>query len=266
MLAKETDRNFIVYPSWAELAARWEDLPRFFADPLKSGFLEPNFPYRRFDYPETIQPYELIDGPEGGGIIVWWGDPYRGRWLPMCVLTGGGGNLLEFNGLRGFTFDRDPHDPLVCTLEPPSNRKLVQWGIVKRPRIYNTGVSYEHAASAGDAVYWLVRTKPKGKKRTLAACSQLPEWGRAFVFDVTPIADPPGDLLAETAPWFGNSDEESTWFEVSHTDKGLGLNFAVVGYLGHLLRHVIGPSFNSMHLIAQIEGEPNFRRRWHGEY
>lgn len=264
MLRKETDRNFIVYPSWAEMEARWEDLPRLFADPLKSGFMDPNIPYRKFGYPETIQPYELIDGPEGGGIIVWWGDPDGGRWLPLTILTRGGGNLLEFNGVRNLKPDFDPHEPVVCTLEPAERRELVTWGIVKKPRIYNTSASYEHAEGAGDAVYWLVRFRPKGRKKALAASGEVPGWGRAFGCEVTPIADPPADLLAETSPWFGNADEESAWFRAKHDDAGLGLNFAVVGYLAHHLRHVVGPSFASMHLVAQIEGTPNYRKRWHG--
>ena len=35
MLRAEIDRNFIVYPSWAVLPAKWEDLPRLLADPLQ---------------------------------------------------------------------------------------------------------------------------------------------------------------------------------------------------------------------------------------
>jgi hypothetical protein len=61
MLYEETDRHFIVYPSWAELPARWEDLPRLFADPLNSGFL----PRRRFDprrsgWAFPVQPYAAV--------------------------------------------------------------------------------------------------------------------------------------------------------------------------------------------------------------
>jgi hypothetical protein len=117
MLTRETERNFIVYPSWAELEARWGDLPRYFADPLHSGFLQPGFDYRRFGYPETIQPYELIDGPAGGGIIVWRGDPYRGRWLPLCVVTHDA-DLLEPNGVSGLSTDLDPTLPGSVSSNP----------------------------------------------------------------------------------------------------------------------------------------------------
>ncbi len=64
MLIKETERNVVVYPSWAERETRWSDLPRYFADPLHGGFLKPDIDYRRFGYPDQIQPYELIDWPE----------------------------------------------------------------------------------------------------------------------------------------------------------------------------------------------------------
>ena len=174
MLTRETDRNFVVYPSWAELAARWVDLPRYFADPLASGFLDPNFDYRRFGYPEAIQPYQLIDGPAGGGLVAWWGDPYRGRFLPLTILHGSkrqgadepdqfhrGANILEPNGVRNLSPDHDPHAPWVCFLEPYENRHW-KLGIGKRTTIYNTSLSYEHVDAAEASVYWVVRHKRPG--------------------------------------------------------------------------------------------------------
>lgn len=37
MLRDERNRTYYVYPSWADLSYRWEDLPRLLADPLNSG-------------------------------------------------------------------------------------------------------------------------------------------------------------------------------------------------------------------------------------
>ncbi len=41
MLKTPHDMNFDVWPSWADLGFRWEELPSALADPLKSGLLDP---------------------------------------------------------------------------------------------------------------------------------------------------------------------------------------------------------------------------------
>lgn len=276
VLTKETDRNFIVYPSWAELAARWVDLPRHFADPLRSGFLEPDFDYRRFGYPETIQRHELIDGPVGGGIVVWWGDPYGGRFLPLRVLSGSkvrepadepsqflrGANILEPNGVRNLSPDHNPHAPWVCFLEPYENRYW-RLGIGKRTPMYNTSLSFEHVDAAEESVYWVVRYKrPRVRARDLPGLADLPEWSRTFGVDARRLDGPPAEVRQETDPWFTNAGYESAWFHASCEDTGLGYQFAVVVYIGNHLRHVAGAAMDSMHLIARIEGRPNFRHRW----
>lgn len=279
MLTRETDRNFIVYPSWAELAARWEQLPRLFADPLASGFLRPDFDHRRFGYPEAIQPYKLIDGPVGGGIVVWWGDPYRGRFLPLSILTGSriyqtedesneflrGANLLEPHGVRNLAPDHDPHAPWVCFLEPFENR-LWWLGIGKRTPMYNTALTYEHADSAADDVYWVVRrSRSKGRARDIGGLAEIPDWAVPFGVVVHRLSAPPAEVGEETDPWFRNPKHESAWFRAECEDTGLGYQFAVLVYIGNHLRHVAGAAMKSMHLIARMEGRPNFIHRWNAK-
>ena len=265
MLVRETERNFVVYPSWAELEAKWEDLPRLFADPLKSGFIEPNFDFRRFGYPEHMQPHELFDGAEGGGIVLWRGEPSRGRWLPLSILHGGA-NLREPNGVRGNLSLGSPHDPSVCFLEPYDD-PILRLAAGKKPRIFDPGLSFEHADSAGDTVYWIVRhRRNKGKRRELAGLRQIADWARAFRVGVEQVTDVPAEVQAETAPWFTNPENESTWFTVSGLDNGLGYHFAVVVYIGNALKSLAGRAMGSMHLIAQIEGRPNFLHRWNRTY
>lgn len=260
MLMGEAERTFIVYPSWAETEVRWSDLRRDLADPLNSGFIQPDFDYRRFGYPEEIQPYELIDGPEGGGIM-WRGDPYRGRWLPLCVLTSGA-NLLEPNGVRILSPDYDPHDPYVAFLEPYDN-PLGSLGGGKRTRVYNIALSYENADAAGESVYWIVRfRRPKGRSREVQGLRQIPEWSQALGVEVRRLDDVPADVLLETAPWFAGDNNESAWYNATCDDSGLGFQFAVLVYVGNHLRHVAGAAMDSMHLVARIESRPNFWCRW----
>jgi hypothetical protein len=261
MLIKETERNVIVYPSWAEMEARWSDLPRYLADPLDSGFIQKNFDYRRFGYPEEIQPYELIDGPEGGGIIMWRGEPYPGRWLPLCFVTSGA-NLRKPNGVRNLSPDYDPHAPDVAFLEPYEN-PLRRLGVGKRPRVYNTALSYENADAAGEGVHWIVRyRRPKSRGREIRGLRQIPDWSRAFGMEVRRLDNAPVEVLAETAPWFAGDDNESAWYSATCADSGLGFQFAVLVYVGNHLRHVAGAAMDSMHLVARIGGRLNFRCRW----
>ena len=259
MLIKEAERNFIVYPSWAEMEGRWGDLRRYFADPLHSGFLEPDFDYRRFGYPEEIQPYQLIDGPEGGGIIMWRGDPYRGRWLPLCVVDSGA-NLRTPNGVRNLLLDDDPHAPYVAFLEPYENPLAA--GRRSGTRVYNTALSYENADAAGEGVHWIVqysRPRRPGSGDPRAAADRR---SRAFGVDVRRLGDAPRPGAGGNGPWFAGDDNESTWYSATSADSGLGFQFAVLVYVGNHLRHVAGAAMDSMHLVARIEAEPNFRCRW----
>jgi hypothetical protein len=121
MLHQETDRQFIVYPSWTELPAKWEDLPRLFADPLHSGFL----PQRRFDphrsgWQFPVQPYELTSGPEGGGLIVWFGKKSHGGWLPSLIV-GHEASMPYPNSMDSYSIARheaNPDECSVCYIEP----------------------------------------------------------------------------------------------------------------------------------------------------
>jgi hypothetical protein len=73
-------------------------------------------------------------------------------------------------------------------------------------------------------------------------------------------------LRAETDGWFTNPDYESAWFEVSGDGDSVGFHFAVVVYIGNHPRWVGGPTMDSMHVVAQIEGKPNVRHQWCRRY
>jgi hypothetical protein len=164
--------------------------------------------------------------------------------------------------VRNLSPDHDPHAPCVCFLEPHENG-LWKLGIGKRPRNYNTPLSYEHVDSAGDGVFWVARHKrPRGRSRGLAGLVDVPEWSSAFGVQARRLDGPPAGVLEETEAWFTNPQYESQWFRAESQDTGLGYQFAVLVYIGNHLRHVAGPAMDSMHLMARIEGQPNFRRRW----
>jgi len=268
MLYQETNRNFIVYPSWAQSRAKWEELPRLFADPLNSGFLPRRWDPRRSGWPFPVQPYELIGGPEGGGVIVWYGVESRGGWLPSLIV-GSEANMPSPNGMGSYYLERhdtNPDEGRVCYLEP--NPPGSEVGIVKKPPNIRPGLSFEHADSAADKLHWVVRFKRSRKPASeLKELSSAPDWALHFGLEARRLTSaPPEALQAETDPWFTDPEYESAWFEVSGGGDGVGYQFAVVVYIGNHLRWVAGPRIESMHLIAQIEGKPNPRRTWTRKY
>jgi hypothetical protein len=244
-------------------------MPRLFADPLNSGFL----PRRRFDprrsgWAFPVQPYELTSGPEGGGLIVWYGVKSRGGWLPSLIV-GSEANMPLPNGMSIYYEKRiaaNPDVSSVCYVEPISAGHA--FGVVKKVPHVNPGSSFEHADSAGDQLYWVARFK-RAKKPTdeIKGLSTVPGWARHFGLEAKRlISGPPADLQAETAPWFTRSEYDSAWFEVSGDGDGVGFHFAVVVYIGNHLSWIAGPRVESMHLVAQIEGKPNPRRTWSRRY
>jgi hypothetical protein len=261
MLRKETDRHFIVYPSWAQLPVKWDDLPRLLPEPLKSGFIEPNFNFRKYGFPERIQPLKLFDGPEGGGIIHWRGGP-RERWLPGIVLTKNA-NMCPPNGMDLFEMSAyDAGEPGVAYLEPMGEPGW-QLGVAKKPLQLRPCLSYEHVDGAGEMIYWVVRFKrPRSGNKIDKWLNRVPEWAHAFGLEARRLPEVPSSIRSTTDPWFPNPEYESAWFEVSGEDDGVGYHFAVVVYIGNHLRWVAGPCVDSMHLVADIEGKPRIRVGW----
>jgi hypothetical protein len=255
MLRKELDHNYIIYPSWAAPAYSWQGLRGLLADPIRSGYLEPGRDLEFFwahGYPRVPQRFTLTDGPCGGGIILWEGDPRadRGwRWLPIAILQSEADLRLP-PGMDGIyrTFDAQ-----VVAIEPHGG------GLPKRPALYTCGASTEHVESAGQSVYWVLCV---AGARKIKGLESLPEWAGSFGIKVDRSAEVPADVLTDSGAWFADSACDRIWFDVSGGGDGVGYHFAVLVYLAYHLRRTAGRSVVSVHLLADIEGKPNVCRFW----
>jgi hypothetical protein len=258
MLHTEKVSEFIVYPSWAEMSATWEDLPRLFADPRSGEFLPQGFDTLPRGW--TDLPHELIDGPAGGGIIKYQRGAPGQAWTPLLILTYEA-NLRAPNGMDGLLYKCRDACP-VLYIEPTG----VGWrlGVAKKPRNIRPGLSLEHAEAAGDNIYWVVRYRGARKTpKEIKGLSSLPAWAGHFGLDALALPHGPAEALRlETQRWFTNPENESAWFEISGDGDGVGFHLAVVVYIGNHLRWVGGPRVRSMHLVAQIEGKPNVCSAW----
>ena len=255
-MKKLKNKNYIVYPSWVETEFRWEDLPGLLADPFASGYLESNRSmefYWDLGYPRMPQPFALKDGPCGGGIIMWEGEPHpdRGlRWLPMVILWSQA-NLRLPNGMDVIY---KSFDAQVVVVEPHGG------GVPVRQKDYRCGASTEHAEEAGESVFWVLCTTKEASK--IKGLELLPTWAKGYELDVVPLPEPPPLIAAESNSWFPNPDHHRIWYEVKGGSDEVGSHFAALVYLAYHLRWVAGKSVFSMHLVADIEGKPNCRHLW----
>jgi hypothetical protein len=139
-----------------------------------------------------------------------------------------------------------------------------QMGFAKKPLNIRQPLSFEHADSAGDEIYWVVRYKIARKvAKEIKGLSDMPAWARHFGLEARRLKSGPSDAVkSETDPWFTNPEYGSAWFEVSGDGDGIGYHFAVLVYIGNHLRWIAGPRLQTVHLVAEIEGRPNIMQKW----
>ena len=150
MLKAEPNTDYIVYPSWAEghFTFTWKDLPRLLSDPVRSGYLDPNETRFLETCPGRVRslPFELIDGPLGGGIIAVH---HSGtcNWLGHFVLNKDADDTLPF----GTTYwpEQSHRVAEVSFLEMRGDAGLRFFGEGrKKPKQYLCAATLEHADSA----------------------------------------------------------------------------------------------------------------------
>jgi hypothetical protein len=253
MLHAEPDTKYIVYPSWAELSYKWEDLPWLLAHPLESGYVEPDKDWRRLGYPETIAPCSSIGGPFGGGIII--ADNVPRMWMPVLVLRKEA-NLCPPQGLL---ISSDQLPCWVGYLEPFDDPLLNALEGKPRTRNYVCSATPENIEAEPDSHYWVVAFEGKKEPNGLG---ELPTWALQFGLDVSRIAGVPQALREETSDWFRNPGQTFVWYVVRDCKPLVGYCFAIVVYLALHLREIAGRRMRSMHMLAGIEGKPNVRKLW----
>jgi hypothetical protein len=258
MLFLEESRQYYVYPSWAELTYQWRDLARLLRDPLNSSYFlnDPNcqrYDWQELGFPPNVQPFDLIDGPEEGGIIRAHIRP-RERWLPGLILSREA-NVRTPPGMMGLW---PGYDSRVYYLEPMDEPGW-QFGVGKKKKLYLCSSSTEHLQGAGEAVYWLIGFKPG--RRPIKDLDSIGTWAAQFDLRVHQLPGVPF-LAEQTSTLLLDADFRWMWFRIEGGGDAVGYHFAVVVYLALHLRKVAGPRMQCMHLVADIEGKPNARKNW----
>lgn len=252
MLDSELDKHYIVYPSWAEYSYAWRDLGRELSNPLHGKFakLYSTWDWKSLGYTERVQPFELIDGAGGNGIIVIH-IRRKEAWLPMSILHS------EANILQPGVMTNVNADFRVQFLDPMYVPAIARQGR-KPQRAYICAISAEHVESAGEDVFWVVGLTRGSRRRSRLV--EVKRVAHGFGLGIAELGGCPQQLLNETEGWFANEDYEYSWFRISATNRGAGFHFAVVVYLGLHLKRFVGSTMHFMHLVAQIPGKPNVRK------
>lgn len=254
MLKHDDELSYFVYPSWAKLAYRWDELPRAMARPLEYGRFQPGFDPQAFGYPAEPQAYRLERGPRGGGIVIV--NARKGeRWLAARVL-GLDANIRSPDAV--LSMQGDSFASRVLYVEPYESAS--PFAGVPVQRLHVCGASPEHLDSAGGAVYWVLGHS-RGRAE-LPEQQEVVEVGREFGLGVSLVGATPISVKAEAEPMFANQAIHYVWYEVVGKTDSAGHHFAWLLYTALHMKALIGQHMRVMHLCAAIEGRPRAREFW----
>jgi hypothetical protein len=260
MLIKENRREYYVYPSWLEgqISYSWADLPRMMADPYKYDWYLRSVKVSSDEcgkgYPKDIQPYELLTGVVGGGIVVAH-IAENERWLPLGILH------MDAN-LCGpapmyWRDESGAHELYNAHFLESNGRWAIEsfFETGRRPptRTHTIGMSAENVESDPDSLYWVV-----SMKRSKSEFKLLPEilvWAYHFDIELHRLGEPPHAVAEETSKW-QPPEFDYVWFKVNPKQHQYGYLFAVMMYIGLHLAWVSRKRVRSMHLVGAIEGKP----------
>jgi hypothetical protein len=259
MLIREPKRQYFVYPAYAKFQYKWKDLPVLFTDPCKYSESWQTNPFnpKEYGYPETIQPFELVDGPVGGGIIIahtgFVGErKIPEKWLPAIILIEGA-NLCSPDSMY------ETKDFNVCYLEPMYN-EAADYGVGRQVKQYHIGSTVEHIDSASGRIFWLFKVVPS--RKDMPGLADVPLWAKHFGMEVERMAEIPPKVVAEVGEWLVERDTQymCICFDVKSSKNSMGYNFAVLIYIGLHLASLAPRRMGRVHLLAEIEG--NVRSEW----
>lgn len=204
--------------------------------------------------------FHFLHGPFGGGIlsqpleagrraIHFNAQPYPGRY---------------FKEVYGLVLGNDAGEELaqnLCCCEPEYAPSFaVKMGLaerIPRPTVHATA---EHANCLNDERYLVV--VPKLKRRSLKLLDKLPEWFAHFgvIVDQT-SSEVPTQLRAEMHDWFDQPDRLMYAYRVSGGESNAAWQLAVLYYIAEYW-DINARGLDDIHFVANIDGQPNFRKFW----
>lgn len=136
----------------------------------------------------------------------------------------------------------------------------VRMGLAERVPHPTVKATAEHVDCLDGMRYLLV--VPRANRRSIKLMDQLPAWFGTFGVTIgAPTAEVPAILRAEMHDWFGDPGRTMFALPMSGGEPNAAWQLAVVYYVAEYW-DTRASGLDSMHLVANIEGEPNFRKNW----
>lgn len=169
-----------------------------------------------------------------------WDHPYG------MVLGNASGRMLAFRVLRAI-----PDRPPACA---------VKAGLAEFVPEMTVAVTVEHLDALAERRFLLV--VPRARRRSLEAMDRLPDWFHAFGISVAPpCSETLPTLRQEMRDWFDDPGRLMHALPMTGGEEDAAWQLAAVCYVAqHWETKARG--LNSVHLLANVEGGPNFRKNW----
>lgn len=238
MLPASLDRTYLVLPAYASSYCKAVD-----AASLRLG-----------------SPVKFWPGYGGGGIVSHLsGLSHEQRIRVTETFIHGMATLLPYGTALGNSSAMQLRMcvQVVQVYETPD--LAVRLGLGEKLPQPSVKMTIEHVECLRDRRVLLV--VPKKRRKSIGMMEELPTWFSHFgviasgPFDVSP------ELRLEMRDWFEDSDRTMYAFDVSGGMEEAAWQFAVLTYIAEYWDvHTRG--LDTVHLLADIESKPNFRRHW----
>lgn len=254
MLKIETNRKFLIFPSWLNIAYSWEDIPAMIQDPIKhDNMARLNYTkedLESFGYSFNVK-VDLLKGPCGGGIMVPHLSPREGWVVDGALTFDKGADICDLRYLEAYGREFYEKKLNVAHLEHRTHAgSLYRYDKPpKNPMLY---CSAEHTDILMDEVYWLITGRSPGKSDMLY---QLPQWSKAFDVNLKILSKVDSTLKEFAYNWVPDKLKK-VWLRITSKNQGLGFHLAVLIYFGFHLAATEKRKITSMHLLANIEEKP----------
>jgi hypothetical protein len=240
-------KSYCIYPSWVQLWFRWKDIKTIFDDPIGSGFMSSS----DFSEPFNIlaqRDYELINGPEGGGIIVLphISDEYGKTMIKWKEAVDIIYKETEIATDTDRIFGICP-SANIAVLVPRQVPLLVRLGIEKKQKIYRCSGTFEHVDFVGENIYVAIITNT-GLKNKLADQLRFYFISLAQHFDISLkyMESTPESIALNRPHWFRFEKKQFHWFFLNTTCKEVQRIFAMLYYCALCMKKKIGNNMDSI--------------------
>lgn len=151
-------------------------------------------------------------------------------------------------------------DCLSCAIPERAPAFAVRMGLAERVPDPTVAATAEHIDGLGGARYLLV--VPKANRRAVKMMDRLPEWFASFGVSLgADVAELPEETREGMRDWFGDPDRPMFAFPMSGGEPNAAWQLAVTYYIAEYW-DIHARGLDTLHVVAEIDGRPSFRRNW----